>query len=89
MDKAAVKALRARAHHLKPVVIVGQASLSDAVLDEIELALNHHELIKIRVNAGDRDERRETIAAICEKTGAELIQTIGHVVSVYREAPKD
>lgn len=81
------KQLRAKAHDLKPVVITGQAGISDAVLNEINLALDHHELIKVRVNAGDREQRKEMTGHICEATGAELIQSIGHIITLYRENP--
>lgn len=47
-----------------------------------------HELIKVRVNAGDRDDRREMVEAICKRCGADLIQTIGHVAIFYRRHPE-
>ena len=81
------KFMRAKAHSLKPVVITGQNGVSPAVLNEIDLALEHHELIKVRVNAGDREDRRAMIQQICTDTSAELIQTIGHVVTLYRKTP--
>ena len=81
------KQLRAKAHALKPVIITGQAGVSPAVLLEINAALDHHELIKVRVNAEDREQRRELTDMICTETGAELIQAIGHVITLYRENP--
>ena len=81
------KQLRAKAHALKPVIITGQAGVSPAVLFEINAALDHHELIKVRVNAEDREQRRELTEMICTETGAELIQAIGHVITLYRENP--
>ncbi len=83
------KQLRAKAHGLKPVVITGQAGVSDAVLNEINLALDHHELIKIRVNAEDREQRREMGEYICSETGAELIQSIGHIITIFRKNPNN
>lgn len=80
--------LRARAHHLKPVVMIGNNGLSRAVLDEIDLALEHHELIKIRIAAGDRAERAAITAALCEQTGCETVQSIGRIAVVYRPATK-
>ncbi len=80
------KKLRADAHALNPVVIIGQAGLTDAVLAEIELALDYHELIKIKVRA-EREDRQPITSAICQHTGAELIQTIGQVVVIYRLNP--
>lgn len=80
------KFLRAKAHSLKPVVITGQHGITPAVLNEINLALDHHELIKVRVNAGQREERQAMITQICAETGAELIQAIGHIITLYRKA---
>ena len=80
------KFLRAKAHSLKPVVITGQHGITPAVLNEINLALDHHELIKVRVNAGQREERQAMIAQICAETTAELIQAIGHIITIYRKA---
>jgi len=78
------KFLRAKAHTLKPVVITGQHGASPQVLSEIERALDHHELIKVRVNAGDRDQRQSLIQEILTATSAELIQSIGHIITLYR-----
>ncbi len=81
------KQLRARAHSLKPVVITGQAGISPAVLNEINQALDHHELIKVRINAEDREQRREMSKHICAETRAELVQSIGHIITLYRNNP--
>ena len=81
------KALKAKAHALKTVVMIGQQGLTPAVLNEIDLALEHHELIKVRVNAADRNERGEMVGQILEQTGAVVIQAIGHVVALYRKNP--
>lgn len=78
------KFLRAKAHTLKPVVITGQHGASPQVLSEIERALDHHELIKVRVNAGDREQRQSLIQEILDATSAELIQSIGHIITLYR-----
>lgn len=82
------KELRARSHHLKPVVITGNAGITPAVLNEISLALDHHELIKVRVNAADRDQRGEMTQVICSELEATLVQAIGHIVTIYRPAPQ-
>jgi len=79
--------LRARAHALRPVVIVGQAGITPGVMNEINVALDYHELIKVRVNAADREQRREMVSRICGDTGAELIQSMGHIVTLFRENP--
>lgn len=80
--------LKQQAHHLKPVVLVGQHGITEPVLAEIELALNHHELLKVRINAGDRDERDAGIAIILEHTKSNLVARIGNVAVFYRANPK-
>ena len=80
--------LKGLVHHLKPVVIVGQHGLTEAVQSEINIALDAHELIKVRLNAGDSDERKAMIDAICTANNAELINKIGHVAAFYRRHPK-
>jgi RNA-binding protein len=80
------KKLKSEAHSLNPVVMIGQSGLTDAVLAEIELALDHHELIKVKIRA-ERDERKLISEKICTSTGAELIQSIGQVVVIYRLNP--
>lgn len=75
--------LRTLGHHLKPVVWIGQHGLRDAVLEEIALALDSHELIKIKI-AAERDERKSITESVCEATGAELIQSIGQVAVLFR-----
>ena len=81
-----IKFLRQRCHHIKPVVTVGGAGLTENVMSEIDLALNHHELVKVKINSGDRDERSTMIEQIVNETGADLVQTIGHTASFYRPA---
>lgn len=88
MDKKVKKDLKAKAHHLTPVIITGNQGLTPAVHQEIEVALEAHELIKLRLNASDRDARQEMIEAILCQHGAELIQQIGHTITIYRE-PED
>ena len=75
--------LRTLGHKLKPVVIVGNAGLTESVLAETRLTLDHHELIKIKVNAADRVERHRIIDEICAQTRAELVQRIGHIALIY------
>lgn len=70
--------LKARAHHLHPVVMVGQQGLTDAVIKETDAALTAHELIKVRVFGDDRAERVEICNALCEAVDAQLIQHIGN-----------
>lgn len=79
---------RAIAHNLKPVIIIGDKGLSEGVQEELERALNDHELIKIKIASTDRDERQETISALCTSNGAELVQTIGKIAVIMRRAKK-
>ncbi len=82
------KYLRSLAHSKKPVVIIGAAGLTEAVIAEMEGALEAHELIKVRVNAEDRDARNLMITDMCRQTGAMLVQRIGHIAVLYRPARK-
>ena len=81
-----IKFLREMCHHIKPIVTLGGAGLTENVMSEIELALSHHELVKMKINTGDRDERKTIIDKIVAATGAALVQTIGHTASFYRKA---
>jgi len=87
LDDAQKKYLRGLGHRLKPVVMVGDAGLTDAVRAEFRTTLDHHELIKIRVKCGDRDERDRIVAALCNEASAVLVQRIGNVALIYRENP--
>lgn len=78
--------LRGLAHERKTVVTVGQAGLSASVLEEIEQALVHHELVKIKLNAGDRAGRTDMAREICDNTGSEWVQNIGRIAVIYRPA---
>lgn len=80
--------LKGLAHPLKPVVMVGNAGLSEAVLAEIENALAYHELIKVRVSGEEKTERKQMLDEIAEKTGADLVMMIGHIGGFYRPAEK-
>jgi RNA-binding protein len=82
------KRLRALAHPRKPVVIVGQRGLTDSVIEEIRLALEHHELVKVKVNVSDRDARAQAVQQICEHTGADLVQRIGFIATLFRRNPQ-
>ena len=85
-----IKQLRASGHRqkLKPVVSVGQQGLGDAVHAEIERALAHHELIKLKLPGGDRGARRELGEAICLAHSAQLVEAIGGVIVIYRRNPE-
>ncbi|SIN86072.1 RNA-binding protein [Sulfurivirga caldicuralii] len=82
------KALRGLAHHLNPVIQIGAKGVTDALMDELNSTLDHHELIKIRINEGDREERKAIIEAVVNATGAELVQSIGKVFVLFRRNPE-
>jgi RNA-binding protein len=79
------QALKARAHPLNPVVMIGNAGLTSSVLEEIARSLDSHGLIKIRA-AGEREERNTMMQEICERLGAAPVQHIGKILVVYRPA---
>jgi putative YhbY family RNA-binding protein len=81
--------LRAAAHKLTPVVIVGDKGLTDEVMAEVERSLNAHELIKVRAATDDRAARNVWMESICEKLAAHPVQQIGKVLVIYRENPKE
>jgi RNA-binding protein len=76
--------LRGLAHHLKPVVMVGQDGLKDSLLAELDGALTAHELAKVKVAAADREARAGMVADLVAASGAELVQSIGHVAALFR-----
>ena len=78
--------LKGLAHNLKPVVLMGSNGLTEAVLAEVELALNHHELIKVKVASEDRETKQLIIDAIVRETGAEKVQSIGKVLVLFRQS---
>ncbi len=81
--------LRAQAHKLAPVVIIGDKGLTDEVVAEIDRSLKAHELIKVRAATDDRKARDAWMAAICERLAAHPVQQIGKVFVVYRENPEE
>ena len=81
--------LRAEAHKLDPVVIIGDKGLTDEVVAEIDRSLKAHELIKVRAATDDRAARHEWLAAICGRLSAEPVQEIGKVFVIYRENPPE
>ncbi|MEP7329290.1 MAG: ribosome assembly RNA-binding protein YhbY, partial [Betaproteobacteria bacterium] len=80
--------LRAKAHHLDPVVIIGQHGLTPAVLHEIDLALIKHELIKLRVLGDDRDARNALLERVCSDMDCAPVQSLGKVLVLWRPNPE-
>ncbi len=82
------KAYRAIGHTLNPIVTIAANGLTEGVIDELNRALNDHELIKIKVSVGDRDVKKEVLAEILRITGAEMPQQIGNTALLLRRNPK-
>ena len=85
MNKVQLLELRKKSHHLKPVILIGQKGLTDAVMNEIDLALDAHECIKIKISGVEKPERQIMINQILNKLGTQLIDTIGHMLVIYRK----
>lgn len=79
--------LAARAHHLNPVVMIGKDGLAKNVIDELDRSLLKHELIKIKLLEGDRDQRTQLLEQICLLLSATPIKQIGRVLIIYRINP--
>ena len=78
--------LKGLAHHLSPVVMLGGNGLTEGVLAEIDNALNHHELIKVKIAGADREVKQLIIDAIVRETKAVNVQTLGHILVLYRQS---
>lgn len=83
------KHLRGLGHGLKPTVMIGEAGISDAVFAEFSSTILHHELIKVSVRVGDRKARDATIADLCDRSGAVLVQRVGNMALLYKENPEN
>lgn len=84
LTQAQKKHLRELGHKLKPVIQVGDAGISDALFREFDSTIGHHELIKVKVCAGDRAERDRMIDELCRRGAATLITRIGNTALIYR-----
>ncbi len=85
MNAAFKKELKAMAHHLKPVILLGAKGLTEAVIAETEQALVAHELIKVKINGAEREDRLAMGEELCQRLGADLVQMIGNTLVVYRK----
>lgn len=84
LTSAQTRFLRGQAHDLKAMLQVGGKGITEALVAEVDLALEHHELIKVKVGAADRDARDTMIDDLIGRTGAALVQRIGHTAVLYR-----
>jgi len=86
LGKKQLHHLRQLAHELKPVVMIGNKGLTENVLDEINIALDHHELIKVKISAAERDQKEKMILEILDTCNAEKVMAVGHIVGIYKKA---
>ena len=86
LNKKQIQHLRGVAHSLKPVVLLGNNGLTEAVVAEIDYALNHHELIKVKIPTEDKETKALIVEAICRETKATQVQVIGKTLVIYRES---
>ncbi len=84
LSKNQIKFLRGKCHALNPVVMVGQKGLTPPLLKELDIALDQHELVKIKIAAEDRDSTRAMMDEICIREGVQRIQVIGKTLTVFR-----
>lgn len=81
--------LKGRAHPLEPLVHIGHAGVTDAVVTEVDRSLSAHELIKVRIGGTDRDERTTMAEAICARVDAALVAHVGKVFVLWRPRPDE
>ncbi len=85
LNKKQIQHLKGLAHSLKPVVLLGNNGLTEAVVAEVDFALNHHELIKIKIPTDDRENRALIVDAICRETDSTKVQVIGKTLIIFRQ----
>ena len=88
LNKKQIQHLKGLAHSLKPVVLLGNNGLTEAVVAEIDYALNHHELIKVKIPTDDRETKGLIVDAICRETQSTKVQVIGKTLIIYRQSPE-
>ena len=85
LNKKQIQYLKGLAHSLKPVVQLGNNGLTEAVVAEIDFALNHHELIKVKIPTDDRENKALIVDAICRETNSTKVQVIGKTLIIFRQ----
>ena len=86
LSNAQIKFLKGMAHDLNPVVMIGDKGLTPSVMDEITIALDSHELIKINIRADDREQKKKIIEKVLNKTQAAKVQTIGGKLIIFKHS---
>ncbi|QKI88864.1 ribosome assembly RNA-binding protein YhbY [Thiomicrorhabdus xiamenensis] len=79
-----LKFLRSIAHNIKPMLIIGSNGLTDSLMAELDSTLSHHELLKIKISYGEREDRKSIVEHILQQTGALHVQTIGKTCVIFR-----
>jgi len=83
-----IRFLRSKAHHLKPVVIIGQNRVTPGVIQHVDDALEQHELLKVRLTDAEKADAIDAAASLVDGTNAHLVQRIGHTIVLYRRRKK-
>jgi RNA-binding protein len=83
-----IRFLREQAHHLNAIARVGDGGVSESFLKELDKLLTHHELIKIKLSAGDKATKKDVVDNICQQTHSVCVQTIGHTTVIFRKNPQ-
>lgn len=84
-----IRQLRSLAHHLDPVVIIGKSDVNEGTVEQADMALEAHELIKCSVLDSSSLDVREAAEALAERCHAEVVQVIGRKFSLYRETSRE
>lgn len=87
LSKNATKYLRGMAHHISPLVTIADKGVTENIITELDICLERHELVKVKIRA-DRDDRKNMAEEIIKVSGAQMVQNIGQVVTLYRANPK-
>lgn len=88
IDSSLKQSLKVKAHHLQPVILIGTKGLTEAIITETNIALNAHELIKIKVRGHEKEDCKNISTILCNQLDAELIQEIGGTFVIYRKKKK-
>ncbi|OUS32886.1 RNA-binding protein [Thalassotalea sp. 42_200_T64] len=86
LSKKQIQHLKGVAHSLKPVVMLGNNGLTEAVVAEIDYALGHHELIKVKIPTDDKEVKQLIVDAIVRETNSIKVQTIGKTLVIFRQS---
>ncbi len=84
LSNTQIKYLRGLAHGIKPVIIIGANGITESLMEELESSLDHHELLKVKMSSAEREDRKELMAYVLEKTQADLVQSIGKTFVIFR-----